>query len=314
LVDPEGNILIPSIGAIVVTGKTLADVQKEVIEKAKPYYNKSTVTLSLESLRYFRVHVLGEVKFPGTYVAQAVSRVSEMISEAGGATEWAWNREVQLRHPDGKTDTLDMVYFEQEGKLEKNLFVNGGDVIYVPPLSLGKDQIKVGGDFERAGVYQIRSQESLLSFLQRIRAIDQNTDFNKIILERFKVGTKKAQRFIPFLDSKNDPFLLVDGDQILLPSKYVYVHGAVQRPGAIPFVLDLQAKDYAGMAGVTGNINSVKVYHVFNRKTQKGPLVLVEPGDLVDLPQTWSLRLKDYLSIVSTVTSLVIAAKATGLL
>ena len=72
-------------------------------------------------------------------------------------------------------------------------------------------------------------------------------------------------------------------------------------------------KDYAGMAGVVGNINGAKVYHSENRKTKKGPHALVDPGDVVDVPETWSQKLKNYLGIASTITSLIIAAKAIGL-
>ena len=59
-----------------------------------------------------------------------------MITEAGGATEWAWKRRIELKHPDGRIDYFDLANFEQGGEVENNRYVNGGDVIYIPPIEL----------------------------------------------------------------------------------------------------------------------------------------------------------------------------------
>lgn len=322
IVSPEGKLLVPSVGEIDVDGKTLAEVQSVVLDEAASVYENSKVTLTLDALRLFRVHIVGEVKYPGTYIAQAVNRVSEMITEAGGPTELAWKRRIELRHPDGGVDTFDLDSFEQEGDLEQDLFVEGGDVIYVPPIEVGKSLVQVKGNLENSGTYQIHPEETLLNFLQRIRALKRNTDLSKITVIRTKNnddgGSDKKQYLTPFMrnDSMDFDFSLQNGDDVMLPSNYVYVKGAVQNPGAYPYVFDLTAKDYAGMAGGdyrSSTIKSVKVYHVSTGKTEKGPGVLVEPGDVVNIPQSWSSKLPNYLGIVSTAASLLIAAKAIGL-
>jgi len=117
-------------------------------------------------------------------------------------------------------------------------------------------------------------------------------------------------------DPEGSSFQLSSGDRIVLPSQYVFVKGAVRNPGAYPYTVNLRAKDYAGMAGgdyQSGTIHGVKVLHVRTGKTEKGPDAVVEPGDIVDLPQNWGNRFRNYLTIVSTITSMVIAAKAAGL-
>jgi len=312
-VNPEGKLSIPSVGEILVSGMCLTDAQDLVIRQAKPFYEKSLITLTLERMRVFRLHVAGEVAYPGTYLSQGTFRVSEMIYESGGFTDFAMTREVELRHADGTTDTLDMSLYEQLGRLERDPFVQGGDIIFAPPISLNGDCVLVEGDRDCAGMYPIEKEETLLAFLQRIRALTKNTDFQKIIVFRPPNDRRKELSFQPFMKKDGDVFLLHNLDRILLPSKYVYVRGSVQRPGAYPFSLNLTAKDYAGMAGTTGNINNTKVYSAFEHKTLKGSHVFVGPGDVVDVPETWSQRIKDYLGIVSTVASLVIAGKAIGL-
>ncbi|MBN2031110.1 SLBB domain-containing protein [bacterium] len=326
-VTPEGKLLIPSAGEMDVSGKPLTEVQKSVIEKAAGFYEHSNITLNLEGLRFFRVHVVGEVKFPGTYIAQAVDRISELIVEAGGVTERGWKREIQLRHPDGAVDYFDLTSFEQEGNLEKDLYVNGGDVIYVPPIEIQTNLVQVEGDLEHAGIYQIFEDENLIDFLNRIRALKRSTDLSKIVVIRSgeNDGTNSESKHLlspfssPFTisDSIDHFFPLRHGDRIVLPSMVVYVKGTVQSPGAYPYILNLTAKDYAGMAGGdyrSGSIKDVRVFHTQTGKTEKGPDVLVEPGDVVHLNPSWNVRLGNYIQILPAITSLILAAKAAGFL
>ncbi len=321
VVSPEGNLLIPSAGEMDVSGKPLAEVQNSVIEKAASFYENSRITLNLEGLRFFRVHVVGEVQFPGTYIAQAVNRISELIVEAGGVTERGWKREIKLRHPAGTVDTFDLTAFEQEGNLEKDLYVNGGDVIYVPPIEIGTNLVQVEGDLEHSGTYQIFQDEKLIDFLNRIRVLKRNTALSKILIIRSVEGSRtdsgKNQFISPFVNGSLTDHLLSlrHGDRIVLPSMYVYVKGTVQSPGAYPYVLNLTAKDYAGMAGGnyrSGSIKSVRVYHTQTGKSENGPDVLVEPGDVVHLNPSWNVRLGNYIQILPAITSLILAAKAAG--
>ena len=310
-VHPEGKLSIPSVGDIPVDGKTLSEVHKLVLDAAAPHYQNVKVTLVLESLRFFRVHVTGEVQFPGTYYAQATDRISEMITEAGGATEWAWKRRIELKHPDGRIDYFDLANFEQGGEVENNRYVNGGDVIYIPPIELQDNLVRVEGDINSAGIYQIFEGENLLVFLQRIRAMKKNTDLSKIAVVRYNETEDKDIVYMPFTKNiKNTDFILNDSDRIILPSNYVYVKGTVRKSGAYPYVLNMRARDYAGMAGGdyrSGSIGKIKVYHARTGKTEKGADVLVEPGDIVEVPQTFELKIREILSMVSTIAYVFVA-------
>jgi len=302
-VSPEGKLSVPAVGDIKVDGKTLSEVHDLVLKEASKYYKDKTVTLDLTALRFFRVHVTGEVEFPGTYLAQATDRLSEMITQAGGATEWAWKRQIELRHPDSTTDYFDLADFEQNGNVEENLYVNGSDIIYVPPINLEDNLVHVEGDIKSAGLYQIFEDENLLDFLQRIRVMKKNTDLSKIAVVRNENSNTDKKIYIPFAapDSEQIGFTLQNGDKIILPSNYVYVKGTVSKPGAYPYVLNMKSRDYAGMAGSdyrSGSIKAIKVYHIRTGKTEKGQEILVEPGDIVEVPQTFELKFREILSMI----------------
>jgi protein involved in polysaccharide export with SLBB domain len=321
-VNPEGKLLVPSVGELSVSERSLEEVQREVVDRARPFYDKSTITLSLEAVRFFRVHVVGEVKYPGTYIAQAMNRVTDLIDEAGGVTEWAWKREIELRRPDGPTDTLDLDAFEQTGSLEQNRVVGGGDVIYIPPIDMRKSIVTVEGNIKYGGVYQIKPGESGLSFLQRIRALNRNSDLAKIVILRphsnATQGKNRVHTIYPFQSADSSVFFpLCSGDRIVLAADLVYVRGAVMSPGAYPYVPNMKAKDYAGMAGGdyrSTNIKGVKVFHASSGKSEKGPNALVEAGDVVFLSANMDEKIRNYITIIPVFTSLILAAKAAGLM
>jgi len=315
-VSPEGKLLLPSVGELHVAGLTLEQARINVIDKAQPVYAGSEITLTLEALRFFRVHVVGEVQFPGTYIARAVDRISELITLAGGMTERAWKGGVEIRHTDSTKNVFNLNAFELTGDLGHDRFVTGGDVIFVPPIGLNAELVKVEADQESSGSYRILEGETLLTFLQRIRALKRNSDLSKILVIR---QGEEAERFItPFQPGAayNLDFPLETGDRIILPSQYVYVKGSVRMPGAYPYVFNLTAKEYAGMAGGdfrSGKITGVKVYHSRTGKSESGADALVEPGDVVHLHLNWDQRFGNYLRIVTAATSLILAAKSAGL-
>jgi len=320
-VSPVGKLLLPTIGELDVAGKSLSEVQALFRERIIPYYREDKVSLSLEALRYFRVHVVGEVRFPDTYVGQPTDRISEMIQEAGGLTRWAWKGGIELRRLNGDVFHFDLSAFEQRGSVEQDLTVSGGDIIYVPPLSLYQALVTLEGDFAKSGIYPVKADENVLDFLQRIRVLDRNMDLSQIVVIRGHDTQQTAETktvYTPFAqtDSENQSFSLQNGDRIILPSKVVYVKGAVRAPGAYPYLGTLTAKEYVGMAGGdlrSASIKAIKVYHIRSGKSERGADVIVEPGDFVELKSSLSQKLDMYLRILSTLTTLILAAHAAGL-
>jgi protein involved in polysaccharide export with SLBB domain len=316
VVSPEGILSIPSVGEITVKGKSLKELQASVDSLAAAYFLNSKISLTLESLRFFRVHVVGEVKRPGAFLAQATDRVSDLIEMAGGVTNYAWKQRVELRRTNGNVDTVDLDSYYLKGSLQSNPFLSGGDVIFVRPIDFNEDYVRVEGNLKIGGYYPIAKNEDLYRFCLRIRALENNVETKKISVLRNTEREKGEIIFVPFADSLRS-FRLDPGDVVVLPLKHVYVKGAVRNPGAYPFLIGYTAKDYVGLAGgdyQSGGIGSVIVYRAASGKTDRGPNQIVSDGDVVDLPQSMANRYQNYMSVISAIASLIIAAKAVGFL
>ncbi len=310
-VSPEGY-LTPSIIDVYVSGKTLADAAEMIKSALAQTYLNAQFTVRLVKLRKFRVFVVGEVRNPGTYYLRAVDRVSDAIQLAGGLTDWGDDTRIQLRHVDGTLDTVNVNDFYLTGELSNNDVLNGGDVIFIPPINLKENYVIIEGNVGSQGIYQTRPEETLFQFLTRLQAINRRSDIENVVLIR-----ENTRRTFNLLDI-NTPareVILQTGDRIIIPStqNVIYVRGEVRNPGAYGYLANYTAKDYAGRAGILETAKGLDELTVVRAKTGevvKGEDVIVMSGDLVVVPRRARESFKDILTIITPIISIGISAVA----
>jgi polysaccharide export outer membrane protein len=83
-VDPQGYLDMPLIGRFSASGKTLAELRTDLIERLKPHVRKPEVTISVMEFRSQPVSVVGYVNTPGTLQLQGRKTLLEVLSLAGG--------------------------------------------------------------------------------------------------------------------------------------------------------------------------------------------------------------------------------------
>src|SRR5262249_54110605 len=66
-VDREGRISLPEYGPVLVSGKSLGEVQLQVQDLLRTQLRGVSADVSLSHLRSVRVYVVGEVANPGVY-------------------------------------------------------------------------------------------------------------------------------------------------------------------------------------------------------------------------------------------------------
>ena len=132
LVDPTGNLIIPRFGSLNVLQMTLADLEREVIKRAKEQiYEKVEVAVNLIRVRTFRILAYGAVNQPGFITVTPVTRLIDCLRYAKGVQKYAHSEDVHLIR-NGKRIQLDLRDFLSNGNLESNPVITEGDIIYVP--------------------------------------------------------------------------------------------------------------------------------------------------------------------------------------
>jgi polysaccharide biosynthesis/export protein len=131
-VSPEGNIIIPSLGAIKVSGLTLEETKKLLQSIADKVYKNSTIECKLLS---FKFTVIGEVRSPGTYINyNNYLTVLEAIGRAGGIDDYGKRDRVLVVRPTEKgTKTYTLNLQDKSILSSEAYFLLPNDVIIVEP-------------------------------------------------------------------------------------------------------------------------------------------------------------------------------------
>ena len=135
VVLPDGVITFPLAGEIVAKDKTVADVEEELTQKLSEYLADPVVTVSVTSVEGNRVHILGKVLNPGSFVMNQPLDAMQALSLAGGLSPYAEENNIIVLRRDGATQqVLPVKYAEiKKGKaLNTNITLESGDVIIVP--------------------------------------------------------------------------------------------------------------------------------------------------------------------------------------
>jgi polysaccharide export outer membrane protein len=135
VVRTDGNISLPLINEVKVSGLTPLQIQDLVAEKLKGFLNNPQVTVTVAEIRSKRAFITGEVARPGTYSLNAETTVLQLIAQAGGFTPFAKKDSiVVLRTAEGKQVRLKFKYKQvvQGKKTEQNIALHPGDTVVVP--------------------------------------------------------------------------------------------------------------------------------------------------------------------------------------
>jgi polysaccharide biosynthesis/export protein len=129
----DGKLSLPLVGEVDAAGKTVGQLQSELIQLYKPQLKTPEVTVSLEG-SVTTVTVSGAVAKPSKITFERPTTVFQAIMEAGGPSLYGTLRHVRLiRTVNGVTKTQ---VFDLHGLLSgqetKPFYVRDGDIVYVP--------------------------------------------------------------------------------------------------------------------------------------------------------------------------------------
>jgi len=132
LVDENGQINFPVLGAIKVQGLTTSEISNLFKEKLADYVQNPSVTVRLVN---YKVSVLGEVARPGTYtfLEERIS-LPQVLGQAGDLTINGDRRGVDLlRYQNGELKTYHLDLTSGDLTNTEFFFMEPNDVIYVRP-------------------------------------------------------------------------------------------------------------------------------------------------------------------------------------
>jgi len=241
-VDREGRLALPEAGPLLVSGKSLGEVQEAVQRVLRTQFRDVSADVSLLKLRSVRVYVVGEVAAPGAYDVSSLSTPLNALFAAGGITSRGSLR--RLEHYRGKqlleeVDAYDLLLHGIRGDMKR---LENGDSLRVPPLGAS---VTVEGMVRRPALYELRGEKNLNEVLELAGGILPAAALRHIEVQRLTAHEKRSMLSLEIGEGSDkdelraafEKFNVQDGDEIhIFPiapynTGAVYLEGHVLRPG-----------------------------------------------------------------------------------
>ena len=135
LVRPDGRISMPLVGDVQASGRSVSDVQGEIVERIEVYIPDAVATVMIRAIEGNKAFVVGKVNRPGPILMTSDTNVMQALSIAGGTAQFANLDDIVILRGQGSNQTaIPFNYDEVERgqNLSQNVTLQVGDVVVVP--------------------------------------------------------------------------------------------------------------------------------------------------------------------------------------
>jgi protein involved in polysaccharide export with SLBB domain len=242
VVDREGRISLPEVGPMLVSGKTLGDVQATVQQTLRMEYRDISADVSLSRLRTVRIYVVGEVLEPGAYDISSLSTPLNALVAAGGITSHGSLRALKHYRGNQLIEAVDAYDLLLRGVVNDQKRLENGDSLLVPGVGA---QVTIEGMVRRPAIYELQGKTTLEEALELAGGILPAASLQHVEVERLVAHQSRTMFSLDLAEkdgteaaaSKLSSFEVQDGDKIhIFPiapynDKAIYLQGHVLRPG-----------------------------------------------------------------------------------
>ncbi len=250
IVDERGYISPKSYGRIYVKGLEFRKMRSMLKSRFSSFLDmkNSSIEIALAYSRVITVNIVGEVYNPGSYTIPAINTAFNALIAAKGPNQIGSVRNIYIKR-DGKViDSLDVYNFLFNPTTNKDIFLEDGDYIFVPPAS---NLIEVSGAVNRPYTYESKSNDAVEDLIKFAGGYSENAFLDVITLKRKDYNSIKVYDvFKNHLKST----ALMNGDEIIVNSisnklaNYVTVKGSIGVEGDYEYIVGEKLLDLLNRA------------------------------------------------------------------
>lgn len=210
-VDPQGNIFIPNVGPVRVTGVRNGELNGMVEERVKRTFRASVgVYATLEAAQPVKVYVTGFVRAPGLYAGLSSDSVLYYLDRAGGIDPSRGSYlQVDVLRGGTLRARIDLYRFLLEGHID-TLQLRDGDSIVVAPR---KHTVQVSGEVMNPYAFEFEQGEIPASTVMAMARPKPGATHLSIVR---KIGVDRRSEYHPL--SRAAGVLIQDGDDVTFTS------------------------------------------------------------------------------------------------
>jgi protein involved in polysaccharide export with SLBB domain len=237
-VNPEGSILLDNIGLISVSGKTIEAAEGIIKNRVSAFYtglngsNPSTfLQVTLGNVKTIKVHILNEVRLPGTFTLSAFSTVFNALYAAGGPSDNGTLRAIQLIRNNKKIAEIDVYDLLINGTANLDVQLQDQDVILVNPYLA---RVRILGEIKRPLIFEVTPEDNMEDLIRYAGGYTDLAFKDRISISRI-TGNQRSVSDV--YQNQLGLFSLKGGDEVTVGriidrySNRIQIKGAVFRPG-----------------------------------------------------------------------------------
>ena len=252
-ITPIGDVLIPVVGVINVDGLTINQAFSKIKEKCLETYIDSQISMTLTTIRTFKIKVLGPFPDAGIYNTTAISRVSDIYKDIilMNKSSKISRRNILLRR-DNEDINIDLTRFYVTGEDNLNPFLKSGDILY---FDINNDYVTVSGGVKKPGKYSYKKNETLADLIELCGGMNFKADSNNVKITRFISPNETKSILVSNKDFSNtiiqpQDFIGINIINDYKTHKIITLYGEVLHPGDYPIIQGVTTvKDIIRLAG-----------------------------------------------------------------
>lgn len=311
IVNRNGQIFIPDVGLIQLTGLTLKQAKAKLTEALSRSYSsistkKAFLDISPGKLRSIRLFVVGEVSHPGVFTVPALSSALNMLFYAGGVKETGSLRNIYVVRNDQVVARLDFYEFLTSGNKFSNVRLQTHDIIVVPAVN---KRVWLYGTVLKPAIYELKDEEGLNRLLQLCGGFKEDAYLKSIQIERIVENTDR-QLFNVNYDSlhlQQSDFKLQNGDRVLVGSlnremkNFITISGPIFGPTRFEYQSGMTIKElFAQVDSISGVAYLERVHITRTLPDKKKQIFSINLLDFLENPdQDFLLAPEDQINIIS---------------
>ena len=250
IVDERGYISPKSYGRIYVKGLEFRKMRSMLKSRFSSFLDmkNSSIEIALAYSRVITVNIVGEVYNPGSYTIPAINTAFNALIAAKGPNQIGSVRNIYIKRDGKVVDSLDVYKFLFNPTTNKDIFLEDGDYIFVPPAS---NLIEVSGAVNRPYTYESKSDDAVDDLIKFAGGYSENAFLDVITLKRKEYNSIKVYDvFKNHLKST----ALMNGDEIIVNSisnklaNYVTVKGSIGVEGDYEYIIGEKLLDLLNRA------------------------------------------------------------------
>jgi protein involved in polysaccharide export with SLBB domain len=232
-VNNNGDLLFENYGPLQVAGMRFAKLKEVLKERLEAAHIQSSVYVNVDNFSTIQVTVTGHVVAPGLYNLRTYSTILDALRMVGGVSDAGSLRNILVKRNGKTVSTFDLYDMLRHGNAKKNIFLQYGDVIVVPPI---QNEVKLFGAVRVPAIFEMKNGETLASLIKYSGGLKADAMTDGIRVKRY---ANNRNIIIKTLNRKQiRSFRLKNGDTVFIRSitnreaKSVTLLGNIVNPGA----------------------------------------------------------------------------------